>query len=174
MDPIEQIARGENPAWEITLEHPQYGPLTFRLDGLPKNAEWLRHAMRTDELLREAGARELPDGRVIPGNPDDAGTATKLWAASLAGTQVLFAPVVIRERRVEDAESGHERIEKDYLDPAADDTEIAVEAWLQFRAWHAELLDRGADLGKGSGETTGSESDASSPAGTDSPSTIPA
>ena len=50
----------------------------------------------------------------------------------------------------------------------------AMGVWLEFMAWRNDLLRKAPELGKSSGETTGSGSDDSSPAGTDSPSMIPA
>jgi hypothetical protein len=164
MDPIAEIAQGRNPTWEATFKHPAHGDLLFRVPGTLTNREWMAHAVRTDEIIIEAG-----------GNPDQASNSTKTFAASLAGIQVVFAPIVIDEDRVEDPESGHEQIVKKFYDPQADDSmDIAIEAWLTFMSWRSGLLDRGAELGKDSGETSGKGSDESSPVATASPSMIPA
>lgn len=164
MDPIAEIAQGRNPAWEGTFKHPTLGDLKFRAPGTLTNREWMTHAVRTDEIIREAG-----------GDPDLAGGNTKTFAASLAGVQVLFDPIVVHEERVEDEEAGHERIIKTHYDPQKDESmDVAIEAWLTFMGWRSQLLERGDELGKSSGETDGSESGASSPAATVSPSTTPA
>jgi hypothetical protein len=161
---IEQVASGEPVTWEHTFEHPKHGKLTARLPDMPTYGDWLRHSNTTDALIREFG-----------GNPNAAGGGTHMMAAAIAGFRVLFAPITIAERRVEvDGDAAHERIEKDFYDPLQDENEsVAMEVWLLFWAWREELLKRVDDVGKSSGETTGSGSDGSSPAGTVSPSTTP-
>lgn len=164
MDSIRQIAAGDAVPWEQTFQHPKYGELTARISDMPKNKDWLRHANETDRLIREFG-----------GDPDEVATSTQTFAAALAGFRIIFEPIVIAERRQETDEAGHERIEKDYYDPLEDeDPGSAMGVWVEFWAWRRNLLERVDDLGKSSGETTGSESDGSSPAGTVSPSMIPA
>jgi hypothetical protein len=164
MDALQQIAAGDAVTWQETFRHPVHGDLTARITNMPTNREWLRHANRQDHLIREFG-----------GDPNEIGGSTATLAAALAGFSTIFEPIVVGEEREEDPESGHERIVKTFYDPLDDeDMSIALGVWLSFWGWRQELLMRVDDLGKSSGETTGSESDASSPAGTASPSMIPA
>lgn len=177
MDPIRQIAAGEDVAWSKEYEHPKFGKLVFSVPGMPKNRDWLRHAVRQDELIGELGASRDPEtGEMRPGDPDKTGQSTKTLAASIAGLQVIFEPVPVGEERTEDPEvPGHETIVKRFYDPLEDEsTDITVQAWLEFCGWRMGLLNRAGELGKSSGEILGSESGESSLAPMDSPSMIPA
>lgn len=164
MDDLQRIASGDAVPWQETLTHPVHGEMVARISDMPKNSDWLRHANRQDQLIREFG-----------GDPDAISNRTATLAAAIAGFQVLFDPIVIDERTVEDRESGHERTERVFYDPLKDEEmTIAMTPWIMFMAWRNQLLERTSELGKSSGETAGSESDGSSLAGTDSPSMIPA
>src|ERR1700694_2266766 len=98
MDPIAEIAQGRNPGWEGIFKHPEHGELVFRVPKTLTNREWMAHAVRVDEIIREAG-----------GDPDAAGSSTKTFAASLAGVQIVFEPIVISERGGGDPEAGRGR-----------------------------------------------------------------
>ena len=164
MDALQQIASGDAVTWEHTFEHPVYGELTARLANMPTNREWLKHANLTDGLIVEFG-----------GDPNITSGGTSTFAASIAGFKTIFDPIVVKEDRQEDPESGHEIIKKTFYDPLDDESMLtAMGVWLEFMAWRNDLLRKAPELGKSSGETTGSGSDESSPAGTDSPSMIPA
>jgi hypothetical protein len=170
-DALRTIAAGGEPAWEGTYEHPQYGSLTFRVPKMPKSEDWLRHAIKQDQLIVAYG-----------GNPNDVGSGTAMLAAAIAGVrredgyEPIVKPPVINEERLPDPDTpGHERIEKRYYDPLADEgTDIAMQAWLEFCAWRMGLLEKVGELGEGSGATSGSASADSSPDPTASLSTIPA
>ncbi len=159
---IEQVASGEPVTWQHTFKHPKHGDLTARISDMPTYGDWLRHSNMTDALIREFG-----------GNPNETGGGTHMMAAAVAGFRVLFEPIVVGEKReTVDGDAAHERIEKTFYDPLGDQNEsIALEVWILFWAWRENLLKRVDDVGKGSGETTGSESGGSSLAGTVSPST---
>lgn len=174
---LEAIARGEPASWEGTFKHPRYGDLTCRVPELPKNKDWLRHATLQDELIIELGAKTVvgEDGerRTVLGNPNNVGSGTAQLASAIAALKTIIQVPVIEERRIEDPENAaHERIEKVYYDPLEDDDmSFALQVWTEFWVFRLALLNKVGDLGKSSGETPGSASDASSPAATVSPST---
>lgn len=165
-DPIAQIAEGREPLWEQTFEHPEHGPLIFRVTKTPTNADWLRHAAAKDQMIRAQG-----------GHPDDMGSQTQLFAAACAGIRELMECPLIAEKRVQDPEvEGHERIERIRYDPLEDTgMGFPIEVWITFFTWRGKLLEDGVgELKNASGESGGSELGEPSPAATLSPSTTPA
>lgn len=163
------IARGGNPPWEQTFEHPRHGPLTFR-GQLPTNGQTLAHRVALDARLAE-----LPDVATAR-NP------TLILAAGLAAMELvdgasgaarlLMLPEISRTE--EETERGT-IVRKVFYNADEDtDADFVVDVWMAYSAWRASLLEE-LDAVKGpSGEITGSGSSTSSTAPTVSPSTTPA
>lgn len=158
----EKIARGENPEWVETFEHPTYGQLTFR-GRLPTATALLEHHVQIDNRLAN-----------LDGPPR---TSTMIIVSALAGLSgsLLVECPVVAETREPDDERGSERVTKVYYDPDEEtDLDFLSTVWLAFSAWRQEKLGE-VDAVKGpSGETSGSASSESSSAPTGSPSTTPA
>lgn len=162
MDPIDAIANGGEPAWSETFTHPKHGEIAFSVTKTPCNKDWIRQANTLDRIVREYG-----------GDPNDASARTTLFANACAGILTLMDRPVIAERRIVDPENeDHQQIETVRYDPLEDeDMGFPMQVWTSYFSWRNDLLDSLPELGKDSGETSGSASDAQSPAVTVSPST---
>jgi hypothetical protein len=162
-DPVKVIARGGQPSWEETYEHPEHGEMTFK-GKLPTARQLMEQSIAMDNLLAELSG------------DNQARSGTVMLASSITGMlHVLELPVVREERVVEDPDSGHEVIHQIRYDPMEEpDTEFLVNVWADFWLWRQNQLERIGELKNSSGETSGNGSSEPSNATTDSPSTIPA
>lgn len=156
---IKTIAHGGQPVWEETFEHPDHGPLTFKAK-LPTAIQLTHHSIGMDNLLGALFA--------------EPSLQTQIMAAAITGLKVLIERPVVDEKRSEDPDTGLTKIEKVFYDP---DTELHEsflnDVWRSYAEWRQEFTNpkKVAALGNSSGETNGSDSNESSTATTDSPST---
>lgn len=158
MDTAALIAKGGEPAWQETFDHPEHGKLTFVCKAMPTGSDWLRQAMVQDALA--------------PGLMTGTGA---VLAAAAAGMQTIIEPPVIDEKRIEDPDNpDHVKIELTRYDPLVDpNTQFPIDVWIAFHAWRIEVLgERTKDAVKNSsGATSGGANDGSSPERSESPQT---
>lgn len=157
MDPIKQIAVGEEPVWRETFEHPEYGDLEFSVERSPRVRDWL--------------AQQVLQQQIAPGLADVGGVAGML-PASCAGILTLMKLPVVDEATIEDPDTpGHATIKRTFYDPLEDEhIDFPVLVWASYFKWRADLADQRDALKNSSGAPTpepSSPSDSeSSPAGT--------
>jgi hypothetical protein len=159
MDEAKTIALGGHPAWKHTFDHPEHGPLTFSVEKLPTNRDWLNLAV----------ASEL----AAPGVQSGVGAAL---AEAIAGLQTIIKrPEISREEVPDPDDSSHVKVTITFYEPLDDqDMGFVTLVWATFMNWRAELLskDTREQVKNSSGATNGLESVASSPDATDSRSPI--
>jgi hypothetical protein len=159
---IKTIAHGGQPVWEETFEHPEYGPLTFKAK-LPTALVLTAHSIEMDNMFG-----------LLYAEPS---LQTQIMVAAISGVKVLMERPVVAEKRTEDPDNGMVRVEKVFYDPDAEIHESFLgDVWRSYSEWRQDFTNpkKVAALGNSSGETNGSDSNESSTATTDSPSTIPA
>jgi len=154
MDAVQITARGGEPAWSGTFDHPEYGKLTFTVKRTPRNKDWLNHAVTQEQIA--------------PGLTNGGGSG--VLAAAIAGMMTFIDRPVISEDRVEDPDNpDHVTVTQVRYDPLEDESiDYPVQVWLDFMTWRAELLNKVDEVKNSSGVTSGPTSEDSSPEPTDS------
>lgn len=156
MDTAATIAQGGQPYWEETFDHPKLGKLTFKVSSLPRTKDWLAHAVAQEQYGPGLSMAGLPSA----------------LAAAVAAMKTFIQVPVIDEKRIEDPDNGHVRIEQTFYDPLEDEhVEFVTLVWASFYNWRAQTLSKETQdaVKNSSGATSGPESAEPSPATTDSP-----
>lgn len=158
MDDATLIAKGGQPQWTGTFEHPVHGELVFTAR-MPTGSDWCAQSVMQEELA-----------------PGGLSGASALLPASIAGLLTILKLPVLSERREEDPDvPGHVKIVQTFYDPREDPyIEFVTRVWLDFYRWRLEILSLGDKVKNSSGATSGDADGDSSPATTDSPQPTPA
>lgn len=149
--------------FEREFDHPLYGKLAFT-GSLPTEPQFTAQTVEMDNLLAS-----LADGATPR-------VTTIAWVTAVAGVRTMLTLPMVDQEVIDDPES--EGVEKKvrtvYYEPGEDPfPNFVSEVWQAFSKWRDESLssENIEALKNTSGETPGSDSDASSSARGGSPST---
>jgi hypothetical protein len=161
MDEAKTIALGGQPAWKHTFDHPEHGPLTFSVEKLPTNRDWLALAVASEQLA--------------PSVQSGVGAAL---AEAIAGLQTIVKrPEISRTEEADPDDASHVKVTVQFYEPLDDqDMGFVTVVWATFMNWRADLLskDTREQVKNSSGATSGPEPVVSSPDATASLSPTPA